>query len=233
MKSVFITGTDTDVGKTIVAAALAAFLHSKKINVGVFKPCESGCLKNAQGELIPEDAQFLKQMSASQDSLDQINPYRFEAPLAPGLAAELENKEIDLEILHQKFLELQALHEVVLVEGAGGLMVPLSKTQNVMHLIQKLQIPVLLVARNGLGTLNHTLLSLELLQKEKVEILGVVFNQTQPDEDLSAKYNLQTLRAWTSVPVLGTFPYIQKPFQRDVFVKEFEKLKIQIPFTFL
>ncbi|MBF0492317.1 MAG: dethiobiotin synthase [Deltaproteobacteria bacterium] len=230
MKSLFITATDTNVGKTLVGAAIAAFLRSKKINVGVFKPCESGCSKNERGELIPADALFLKQMSASSDSLEEINPYRFAAPLAPGLAAQLENKEIDLEKIKRQFLEIEARHEITLVEGAGGLMVPLGKAQNNVHLIQKLEIPVLLIVRNGLGTLNHTLLSLAHLEREKVEVLGLILNQTQAEVDTSAVYNLETLREWTSVPVLGVFPFIQKPFRVSVLAEEAKKILLEHSF---
>ncbi|MBL7685251.1 MAG: dethiobiotin synthase [Deltaproteobacteria bacterium] len=204
LKSLFITGTDTNVGKTIIAAAFAAYLRDQGVNVGVMKPCESGATSESS------DSVFLKKMSQSEDSIDLITPYSFQAPLAPGIAARLESREISFEFIKEKFEILQSLHDIVLIEGAGGLLVPLSENKNVRDLIEYLKVPVLVVARAGLGTVNHTLLTLESLASKKIPVAGVVLNHSQNSSDLSEKYNEQTLAEWTSVPIWGEFPFEQE-----------------------
>ena len=202
MKGLFVAGTDTNVGKTILTGAIAAYLKKNKIQVGVMKPIESGSLERS-------DALFLKKMASVDDPLDLINPYFFEAPLAPAIAAQLEKKEILLDRIFNSFQKLFTFHSLLLVEGAGGLFVPLTKEKTILDLIQLLQLPVLLVARAGLGTINHTLLSIEALKTRKVQIAGVILNHTTPEADLSSRYNFETLKEWTDIPIWGEFPYLK------------------------
>lgn len=210
-KSLFITGTDTGVGKTIVSGAIAGYLKSQKVNVGVMKPAESGCLPDPKNSktLIRSDTLFLKKMAKAGDMIDLINPYYFEAPLAPAIAAELEKKEISIDKILSCFQVLLKFHPTLLVEGAGGLFVPLTRQKMMIDLIQLLQLPVLLVARAGLGTINHTLLSIEALQHRKIKIAGVVLNHSSAETDLSSKYNLETLKKNTDVPIWGEFPFVK------------------------
>ncbi len=218
-KALFITGTDTHVGKTVVTGALAAYLRSKGRSVGVMKPLESGSFSGAKSS----DSFFLKEMSGSSDDLDLINTYAFEAPLAPGVAAELEGIEISFDRILENFQKLALIHEILLVEGAGGLMVPLSKNKLGIDLIQMLKIPVLLVARVGLGTINHTLLTLSCLEQKKIPVAGVVFNHSVPVEDLSVRYNAKTLRDWSSVSFWGEFPFVKNIKDRDGMARTAER----------
>src|SRR4030042_4169582 len=122
-KGIFVTGTDTGVGKTLVAGGLPALFRENGIDVGVMKPVESGCPRE-NGILVPKDALFLKEMSGCQDGLDLINPYALEHPLAPALAADLERVEIRLEVIQEAYSILASRHNLVLVEGAGGVVCP-------------------------------------------------------------------------------------------------------------
>jgi dethiobiotin synthetase len=207
-KGIFITGTDTGVGKTLVAAGLAAVLQEKGIDVGVMKPAESGC-RRENGLLIAEDALFLRKMSGSQDEVKLVNPYPLEHPLAPALAAEIEGVEIRLEVIREAYLTLASRHDLVLVEGAGGMLVPLTSGRLMIDLAKELGgLPILIVTRMILGTLNHTLLSLYYARKEGMDVLGVVMNHLSPQQGLAESLNPQAMRQWGQAPFLGSLPFL-------------------------
>ncbi len=214
-KGIFITGTDTEVGKTFIAGGLARMWLKSGKRVGVMKPVESGCAKSDNG-LQPHDALFLKEMSSSTDDLDLIVPYRLENPLAPSVAAELEGVEIDLENVKSIYQQLELKHDLMLVEGSGGLLAPLYKTFTNADLINLLGIPVIVVARNALGTINHTLLTVEYARSNGFTILGIIINSLSPDSDLSTKTNPQVIKKLSGVPLLGVIPYLPPPQQEDV-----------------
>lgn len=202
-KGIFIAGTDTGVGKTFVAGGVAAALKKKGIDVGVFKPFESG---TASGH---EDYKYLKKMAGVEDPDDSICPYRFEEALAPAVAAKRAGIEIDWRRVTDCFASLASRHPFLIVEGAGGLLVPLADGKTNLDLIQECRLPVLLVARLGLGTINHTLLSLEALNSRKIPVLGVVLNQTTESTGVAEETNPAVLAGLTSVPVLGAVPYLK------------------------
>ncbi len=207
-KGIFITGTDTGVGKTLVAGGIAALLREQGIDVGVMKPAESGC-RRENGRLIPEDALLLKEMSECQDELELINPYALEPPLTPALAAELEGVEIRMELIRQAYIDLASRHELVLVEGAGGMLAPLTSGHLMADLSKELGgLPLLIVTRTVLGTINHTLLSLYYAQREGMEVLGITMNQTSPPYGLAESLNLLALKRWIKVPLLGSLPFL-------------------------
>ena len=207
-KGIFITGTDTGVGKTLVAAGLAVVLREKGIDVGVMKPVESGCLRK-DGILIPEDAILLREMSGSRDELKLINPYPLEHPLAPALAAEREGVEIRLEVIREAYFTLASRHDIVLVEGAGGMLVPLTSDHLMVDLVKELGgLPILIVTRMILGTLNHTLLSLYYARKEGIDVLGIVMNHTSPQQGLAESLNSQAMQRWGQAPFLGSLPFL-------------------------
>jgi len=210
MAGLFVTGTDTNVGKSLVTAGIAAYLREHGVDAGVMKPVESGCLSGSPSS----DSAYLKKISQSSDDLDLINTYAFEAPLAPGVAAAMEGIEISFDRILESYHRLELLHSTVLVEGAGGLQVPLGPRRNVADLIAALGIPVLLVARMSLGTLNHTLLSLDYLERREIPVVGVVFNCTEEKLDLSAKHNLQTFAEWSDVPIWGMVGHVAKTRDR-------------------
>ncbi|MCB1215214.1 MAG: dethiobiotin synthase [Deltaproteobacteria bacterium] len=216
MPGLFIAGTDTHVGKTLVTAGLAAYLRSLGVDCGVYKPVESGTLSGVRGS----DSETLKRLSGVPDDLDLINVYAFEAPLAPGIAAKGQKVRIQMDRLVYAYKRLQLLHEWVLVEGAGGLLVPLSGKKSIVDLIKVLKLPVLLVGRLGLGTINHTLLSYHYLRQENIPVAGVVLSQSKKQEDLSAHSNIQTLKNWGEVPMWGVLRYINRKNSRKELIKK-------------
>lgn len=207
-KGIFVTGTDTGVGKTLVAGGLAALFRENGIDAGVMKPVESGC-RHQDGVLVREDALLLKEMSGCQDELDLINPYAFKNPLAPALAAELEGVEIRLDIIREAYSTLTSRHELVVVEGAGGMLVPITQDLFMADLVKSLGgLPLLIVTRALLGTINHTLLTLDYSRKEGMKVLGVVMNQTSPECGLAESLNEGALRRWAKTPFLGSVPFL-------------------------
>ena len=207
-KGLFITGTDTGVGKTLVTGGLAACFRESGIPIGVMKPAETGCRLRG-GERIASDARFLQYMSGTGDRQEQIVPYRFRSPLAPQVAAEREGVRIRLSRIVSLYEEISSRHSVTLVEGAGGLLVPYTRTARTLEIIVRLKLPVLVVSRTGLGTLNHTLLTLESLARSGVRILGMVLNNVEGSRGIAEQTNPGALRHWTKVPILGTIPHTQ------------------------
>ena len=205
MRGIFVTGTDTGVGKTVVAGALAAWWHQRGCDVGVMKPV-------ATGGTISDDARVLRRAAQTRDSWDLVNPVCLPEPLAPWTAAQRAKRSIRLAPILQAFRALAARHDAVIVEGVGGLLVPLSARLTVADLACAMGLPLLLVARPGLGTLNHTLLTLECARRRRLPVLGIVCNHAQrPSRDrmvrLAQRTNPQILSQLTRVPVLGTLPF--------------------------
>ena len=205
---VFITGTDTGVGKTLIAAGLVAVLKDQGVDVGVMKPLESGA-PSFESAPIPQDALYLKEIAGVHDDLDLINPYCFQAPLAPGVAAEKEGVQIDLQRIEVQYEELKGRHQFMVVEGVGGLLVPVAQGVLLPELIKLLGLPLILVARSSLGTINHTLLSLFYCQQEGLEVAGVIMSKSTPDTDPSEASNAQVVTQLSAVPLLGSFPYLR------------------------
>ena len=207
MKTIFITGTDTGVGKTIVSASLAAFLSLRKhMNVGVMKPFETG-LSEADKNSRVRDASLLREASGSSDDLRDISPYTFEAPLAPEIAAGLEHTRIDLRVLDRIYKKIAGLHDVTIVEGAGGIMVPIKKNFFYADLIERWSAPVIIVARLSIGTINHTLLTYDLLKRRGTKVIGLILNNSDKTKVTTAKTNVEALKYYLGVPVLGVYPY--------------------------
>jgi len=210
-KGVFVTGTDTGAGKTVVTACLVSLLSNKGLDVGVMKPIETGCPKRNR-RLVPRDATFLKAASCSKDDLSLINPYRFSKPLAPLIAAEIDHKEIKIGKISSAYNRLTERHDILFIEGAGGLLVPLTRKLTNLDLILELNIPMILVVGSKLGAVNHALLTLNWAKERGVKILGIVINQLNPSagsqKSLIAKTNPGLIRSFTEVPILGIVPYI-------------------------
>jgi len=206
-RGVFVVGTDTGVGKTLIASALVLALKEKGVDVGVMKPLESGAVR-FEGALIPRDAYQLKEVAGVDDPLERVNPYCFEAPVAPAEAARRERGEIDLKRIEEAFWAMASRHEVMIVEGVGGLLVPVARGVLLPQLIGTMGLPILLVGRAGLGTINHTLLSLYYCKKEGLKVMGYLLNKTSPEVDPSEEDNPRWISSFTDVPYLGTFPYM-------------------------
>jgi dethiobiotin synthetase len=172
------------------------------------KPAESGCRREG-GELIPEDALFLREMSGSHDDMHLINPYALEHPLSPAQAAELEQVDVSMEVIRTAYDTLTSRHELVLVEGAGGMLAPLNAQSFMADLPIVLgNIPLLVVARDILGVINHTLLTIRYARAAGITVMGLVMNRTSPTCDTASNYNEEALERWAEVPFLGTMPFL-------------------------
>jgi dethiobiotin synthetase len=201
----FITGTDTNVGKTYVGALIACALKAAGRRVGVYKPAASGCRREGE-RLISDDALLLWRAAGEPGELDRVCPQCFQAPLAPHLAALAEGKEIDRKLLRDGLNYWLARSDIVLVEGAGGLLSPLGENDCVADLARDFGFPLLVVARNTLGTINHTLLTLHAAQTllGGLKIAGIILNHPAPHgNDPSTTSNRKELASRSTVPVLA------------------------------
>jgi dethiobiotin synthetase len=204
-RGIFITGTDTGVGKTVVTAALARLLYLRGIRVGVMKPVTSGC-REVGGRLVSEDAELLAWAAGSHHASTDVAPYLLREPLAPSVAAAHDGVAIDFDVIAASFARLAAHHDVVLVEGAGGLMVPLAGELLVADLVVRLDLPLLVVARPALGTVNHTILTCRMARHHGIDLRGAVINgypQTPDPAEESAPRLIETL---CGAPLLGVLP---------------------------
>ena len=207
VKGIFITGTDTGVGKTYVASGIAVSLRAQGVNVGVMKPAETGC-RIRSGALIAADSIRLARAAGAHDPLTLINPYRFRKPLAPSVAAELEGKKIQSSRIMNAYRALVRRHDFMIIEGAGGIMVPLSRNYLYLDLARAIKLPVVVVARPGLGTINHTLLTVAALKERGISIAGVVINYSDKCRQGPAeRTNPGQIEKISRVPVLGIVPY--------------------------
>jgi dethiobiotin synthetase len=206
----FITGTDTDVGKTYVASVLARDLKAGGVDLGVFKPSQSGA---------GDDIGALRKAIGSSDPLDLCNPYRFKAALAPAVAARLEGKSVSNQRLLSSFKRLRTRHEGVLVEGAGGLLVPLSTTWLVVDFAKALNLPLVIVARPALGTLNHSLLSVREARRAGLTVACVLLNGLKGKPGPAEKTNPAELARLSGVPVAGPLAWGFQSFSGLTFTK--------------
>lgn len=204
-RGIFVTGTDTGVGKTLVTAALACFLRRRGIDAGVMKPVETGVADPSQAG---SDAALLRWAVDSQDPLELLSPYRLRHPLAPALAAEQEGRKIDVPALASAAQTLAGRHELLLVEGAGGLMVPLAGGLLVADLARALAFPLLVISRPQLGTINHTLLTVFAARTMEIPLAGVLLNgmaETPGEAEAAAPH---ALASFASADLLGVLPLV-------------------------
>lgn len=206
----------------MITAALAVALRERRLRVGVMKPVETGC-RREDGRLIPEDALFLLQASGSSAPLDLVNPYALSEPLAPALAMERQGVQLELERIHACYSELAGGHDVVLVEGAGGLLVPLADRLTMLDLAADLRLPLLIVARNALGVINHASLTVAVARRRGVPVLGIVLNHPTPEQDLTTQTNAEALRRWAGASLLAEIPYMST-LQTDILKDHGERL---------
>lgn len=205
LRGLAVVGTDTGVGKTAISTALVAAWRARGLHPAGMKPCETGV-----GPEGPLDALALQEAAGGGDALEHVCPFRFAMPAAPLIAARAEGRRVEPELL----LETASLlsnggRRPLVVEGAGGLLVPLTDTLDFSGLLQALGLPVVLVGRAGLGTLNHTLLTLEALRTRAIAVEAVVLVESRPDpRDPTVSTNLLELGRRAGVPVLGPMPFV-------------------------
>ena len=219
MRGLFVTGTDTDVGKTYVAAMVVRALRAAGRSVGVYKPAASGCRREGD-RLISDDALTLWSAAGEPGELDRVCPQCFAAPVAPHLAARMEGKQIDAALLRSGIEYWKERSEIVVVEGAGGLMSPLGDCEYVGDLAADLGFPLLVVSRNVLGTINATLQTLIAATAfgEGLVLAGVVLNNPAPlpADDLSIASNRQELEARCVPPLLAEVSHGATKFETEI-----------------
>jgi len=201
MRGLFVTGTDTGVGKTVVTCALARGLRAAGIDVGVMKPVETGV--PASG---PADALALRAAAGVEDPIELVCPLRFSLPAAPLVAARDEGRETPMAPIRDAFATLSARHALMLVEGAGGLLVPFDDETDMADLARTLGLPILIVARTALGTINHTRLTLEAADARGLDVLGVVLSHAQGPLSRADAENLDCLRQRLGPRLIGEVP---------------------------
>jgi len=231
MKGLFVTGTDTDIGKTALSALLLAELRKRGTHAAPMKPVQTGCCEATTGtrhqtlgtsdpscpkpkaqSLSPvPDLDYslsMASMQVSEEDYANMAPYTFEPACSPHLAAEMAGTEIDLAEIVIAARTLAKTYEFIIAEGAGGIIVPLNRRETMLDLMQAMKLPILLAARAGLGTINHTLLSIRALRSDGLDIAGVVFVTSTADEPSFIKEdNAATIEHLGKVPILGTIPY--------------------------
>jgi len=217
MNSFFVTGTDTDVGKTCVSAAIAKHLHDNNVDVGVMKPFASGYKTTTDS--VSSDVEILIKYSGAKDPIDLVNPYYFEIPTSPYDACKQLNLEIDISNVIESYKKLTSIHDVVIVEGIGGIMTPISKNYFVSDLISDLQLESIIVTGSKIGTVNHLMLTYEHALQKKLKLKGLLVNQ-----NVSDGYELSNLKhqifGLTGNKVFGAIPF-QKSFNIDSYIKNF------------
>lgn len=211
MKGYFITGTDTGVGKTAITAALCYLLRGRGIDAVPVKPVQTGVTAGEPGDL--EHCLAVCDIKPDGHELALMNPCRFGIPASPHLAAELENTAVDLDHLLRCCQQLSGKHELLLVEGAGGLLVPLTRKDSTLDLALRLGLPLLVVARAGLGTLNHSLLTLRVANESGLNVAALILNHTGPEPEsrndrLIAADNARLIAQTGAVQVIGPLPYL-------------------------
>jgi dethiobiotin synthetase len=194
-KAFFITGTDTGVGKTFATIMLARFYLEHGKDVGVMKPISCGPAKENDARC------YIKELKLK-DPLSLINPIALKSPLAPYVASKKEKRKINLKNIFDAFEKLQNLHDILLVEGVGGVLVPIKQDYFVIDLIKDLSIPAIIVARAGLGTQNHTLLTVEALKRRRIPIEGIILNG-YTGKDLSEKTNAEVIEEFCGIKILA------------------------------
>lgn len=221
--AIFVTGTDTGVGKTLVTAALARHFTAKGLKVGVMKPIETGV---ANPQSLGSDAKLLRWACNSTDADELISPYRYELPLAPCQAASAAKDPIDVEKIMTAYDELRLNKDLVLIEGAGGLMVPIRGGYIMSDLARQLNSPLLIITHPRLGTLNHTLLTTYAARAMDLEISGYLINQMPANPGDAEKQAPHLLSSLASADLLGVLPEVAGSDQVkvEVLAEELEKM---------
>ena len=204
MKSFFVTGVDTGVGKTVFTCALAHTLHSSGIDVGIMKPFATGLSRT--GQYKSEDVELLIKYSGVSDPQQLVNPYFFEIPASPYMAAKKLGKTINIDTVLSSFERLESIHDVVIVEGIGGIMTPILKDYFVADLIKDLHLDSILVTSTKIGSVNHALLSIDACKKYGIRITGLVINEADSGYDVN---DLESdLVSLSGVDVICKIPHV-------------------------
>ena len=230
-QGLFITGTDTGIGKTVVTAAVLAYFQHQGEKAGVMKPIETGvdceCSSAANS-----DALFLMECGGIEDVLAEVCPIRLKPAASPFQAAMIENRTIQPETILSAYRTLSKKYDWMLVEGIGGVRVPITRDYEVTNLICDLGLPAVVVARMQLGTLNHTLMTLDTLKQNSIPVRGIVFNQTGFEvPDAIERDQPRLIEELSGIRVLGTFPYIDNLNTQSFSPEKLKELESSVDFS--
>jgi dethiobiotin synthetase len=205
LKSLFIAGTDTDVGKTYITAGLAVVLRKMDVNVGVMKPFAAGTAQKKGYK--SEDIEILSRAAKVHDPESLVNPQFFPIPASPYTAWKKLKMKPKISAILSSFKKLTKLHDMLLVEGMGGIMTPILKDYYITNLIKEMKIPTVIVTRSKVGTVNHTIMTVKMCEKYKIPIKGIIINNF--DKGYPVKELTRDLKNLTGFPVLGSIPFIK------------------------
>jgi dethiobiotin synthetase len=206
LKSYFITGTDTDVGKTYVTAGLAASIKKNGIDVGIMKPFAAGTPEKISYK--SKDVQILSEAAQVKDDENLINPYFFPIPASPYTATQNLGIKVDIDVALDSFKKLKTIHDVLLVEGMGGILTPILQDYFITNLIKDMNLETIVICSSRIGTVNHTLMTCKMCENFGIKISGIIINNSEkqgyPINEL--KRDIESL---TKTPVIGSIPYLQ------------------------
>jgi dethiobiotin synthetase len=213
LKSLFITGTDTDVGKTYITAGLAVVLRKMDVSVGVMKPFAAGSAQKKGYK--SEDIEILSRAAKIYDPENLVNPQFFPISASPYTAWMKLKTKPKVSTILSSFKKLSKLHDMMLVEGMGGIMTPILKDYFITNLIKDMKIPTVIVTRSKVGTVNHTVMTVKMCEKYKIPIRGIIINNF--DKGYPVKDLTRDLENLTNVPVLGSIPFIKDMSNASLF----------------
>lgn len=228
-KGLFVTATDTEVGKTFISGAITAALRERGIKTGVVKPVASGCVTGMNGQLVSEDANFLMAAAGmGEERRHEVNPVCLEPALTPAVAAEECGITIDVAKLNSACRHMLENSEVTVVEGVGGITAPIWQDYLVADMIEELGLPAVLVVRPNLGTINHTVLTAAYAKQRGIKLVGIIVNRWDEDKvTLLETSNVAYIERLTGLPVLGKFPSVPVVQEDQVSMRELAGLAEQ------
>lgn len=221
MKSYFITGTDTGVGKTTITAALAACIQKLGVDVGVMKPIATGIPQKSGFR--SSDVSVLCDACETNDAEDLVNPIFMPLPASPYDVSKILDLKFDKEIIFENFQKLKDKHKMLLVEGIGGIMTPLSKNYFVVDMIKNMGLETIIVARSTLGTLNHTMMTVKICHQYEIPIKGIIINNYDEKGGTAEKNSPSTIHEITNIPILGILPFVRDYRNVEMMISHVEK----------
>ena len=207
-KIFFITGIDTNIGKTFVSLLLLLAFKRRGLKAGYMKPVETGVKINEDGAKNYLDGAYVKKYAGLNEESDIITPCTFQSPLSPYAALKKEGGDLCIKEILFKFYDLNKVHDYMLVEGAGGMLVPLKQKHFMIDIAKYIDAGVILVTKAGLGMINQTLLNIEYAKSRDIGVSGIIINNVLNENDESLSSNKEILGEFTDVPIIGDIPYI-------------------------
>jgi dethiobiotin synthetase len=221
VKSYFITGTDTGVGKTAITAALASCIKKLGVDVGVMKPIATGTPQKSGFK--SSDVSILCQACGVDDAEDLVNPIFMPLPASPYDVSKILELKFDKDTIFEKFEKLKSKHDMLLIEGIGGIMTPLSRDYFVADVIKRMNLDAIIVTRSTLGTLNHTMMTVKTCRDYEIPIKGIIVNNYDEKGGTAEKNSPSTIYEITNVPILGALPFVKDYQNLEMMISHVEK----------